>query len=70
MKVKSIIVDWFFSDQDNAEGLVKYEVGENGVSEIIENEPRNGLQKWNYLITKEDGTKIREFNINTVEYFY
>ena len=68
MKVKSIIVEWFYTTEHGSEGTF-YEVGKSGVSEIIENEPHNGLQKWNFLIIKEDGTKIREFNINTVTYF-
>ena len=80
MKVKSITFNWFQSGnmQDGiGEDWSKYEVGKesavNGkivkVTEIIENVPHNGLEQWNFLVLKDDGSSERIFNINSVEYF-
>lgn len=74
MKVKQITFNWFqrgsTSDRDGAgEDYDFYEVGRKGVVEIIENEPHNGFQKWNYVIKCEDGSTYRVFNPNWIEYF-
>lgn len=45
-----------------------FEVGKNGVIEIIENEPHNGMQLWNYEIHFENGESQRIFNPNHVFY--
>lgn len=68
MIVKRINYNWFNSE-NNGEEYLTYEVGKNGVSEIEEYQPSNGLQKWNYVVDFEDGKSARVFNINFVEYF-
>lgn len=71
MKVKKIHFNWFQTSngQDSGEDYSFYEVGVLGVSEIIENEPHNGLQVWNYIIKFNNHTVVRIFNPNYVEYF-
>jgi hypothetical protein len=43
-------------------------VGVNAVTNIEENEPHNGNQLWNFIITYECGKQSRIFNPNYVEY--
>ena len=74
MTVKSLTFDWFqcgsIQDTDGAgENWSKYTVGTDGILSIEENEPHNGLEKWNYLVTHEDGRVFRVFNPNFIEYF-
>lgn len=74
MRVKKIKFNWHqvgsLNESDGAgEDYSIYEVGRGGVLDIIENEPLNGLQQWNYVIKMEDGTQERVFNPNWVEYF-
>jgi len=72
MKVKSLTANWhqrIDSSIAAGEDFDVYEVGNSGVVSIQENEPHNGMQLWNYFITKEDGTRLRVFNPNFVEYF-
>ena len=74
MKVKKIMFDWHqigstLESCGADEQFSTYEVGKNGVSEIKENEPRNGLQKWNYVVRMDSGCVYRVFNANFVEYF-
>jgi hypothetical protein len=45
-----------------------HKVGLFNVTEIIENEPTNGMQLWNFLVYFEDGHSERVFNINHVFY--
>jgi|TARA_R110000744_G_C19257411_1_gene550982 hypothetical protein len=72
-KVKAIVTNWRFNPPfDGYDGQViseNYEVGIDGVEDIIENEPKNGLQKWNYVVRKSDGTAIRLFNVNEAIYY-
>lgn len=71
-KVKSIRYNWRPVGSLN-EGIGDdwnyFEVGKNGVKSIEENEPRNGMQLWNYVVELESGTVYRIFNPNFVEYF-
>ena len=46
-----------------------YEVGNFGVTKIIEEQPLEGEMKWNYLVYIENKGAIRIFNPNLVEYF-
>lgn len=74
MKVKSVTFNWrqvgSTIDRDRVgEDYNKSTVGLHGVLLIEENEPQNGNQVWNYVVTCEDGTKTRIFNPNFVEYF-
>lgn len=73
MKVKKITFNWYqcgsTADSDGAgEDWSRYVVGLEGVLEIIENEPNNPFEQWNYLVKMRDGSAIRIFNPNTVEY--
>jgi len=73
-KVKSVLFNWMqvgsTFDRDGAgEDFSRFTVGENGVKSIEENEPRNGMQLWNYVVELENGTTYRIFNPNFVEYF-
>ncbi len=73
-KVKSIFYNWRMAgssvDRDGCgEDFDKFEVGLKDVKEIIENEPRNGMQLWNYEVILNNGISYRIFNPNTVEYF-
>lgn len=72
--VKSVKYNWrqigSTIDRDGAgDDWERFTVGEKGVVSIKENEPHNGMQLWNYLVTLEDGTSYRIFNPNFVEYF-
>lgn len=67
-RIKKIHANWHFTTELGDEYDV-YEVGKANVSEIIENEPHNGLQKWNYLVHLDNGTTFRLFNVSHVEYF-
>ena len=72
-KVKSIKYNWHavgsITDRDGAgEDWERCAVGENNVVEIIENEPHNGNQVWNYEVNLVDGTSYRIFDPNFVEY--
>jgi len=74
LKVKSVKFNWCqkgsTTDRDGAgDDWERCTVGTNRVSEIIENESHNGLQQWNYLIVSDDGSAVRIFNPNFVEYF-
>lgn len=74
MRVKKVRFNWFQSgstvDSEGAgEDWDYVEVGKNGVIQIVENEPHNGQQKWNYLVILKDGGGSRIFNPNYVEYF-
>jgi len=74
MKVKKILFDWHqigsTSESCGAdEQFSTYEVGKNGVVNILENEPHNGLQKWNYVVSMDNGSVYRVFNTSFVEYF-
>jgi len=51
------------------EDYYQHIVGEKGVTEIMECEPMNGNQSWNYIIFVNEEIKYRIFNPNTVEYF-
>lgn len=72
--VKSVRYNWrqvgSFVDRDGT-GVDwdQFIVGKNGVKSIEENEPRNGMQLWNYVVELESGTVYRIFNTNFVEYF-
>lgn len=73
-KVKSIIYNWrqvgSVVDRDGSDAdSDQFEVGRNDVSEIIENEPQNGLEQWNYIVKRKDGSCFRVFNPNFIEYF-
>jgi hypothetical protein len=72
--VKSVTFNWHQAgstmDRDGAgENFDRSEVGKNGVTEIIENVPMNGMQLWNYEVHDETGIKTRIFNPNFVEYY-
>ena len=73
-KVKLVSFNWrqvgSTIDRDGAgEDYERYEIGKNGVKSITENQPRNGMELWNYEIEMEDGRSFRVFNPNFVEYF-
>lgn len=67
-KVKKIHTNWFYSTEVGEE-YITIEVGVKGVTKIVENEPHNGLQKWNYEIYHDDNIVTRTFNVDYVEYF-
>lgn len=74
MRVKLLMFNWRQSGSvvDNSgagENYDQYEVGQKDVSEIIENEPHNGNQVWNYVVKMNNGSCFRIFNPNFVEYF-
>lgn len=74
MKVKKLLFNWHqvgsSTDNDGAgEDYSVYEVGKNNITDIVENEPHNGMQKWNYMIKTKGGIICRVFNPNYVEYF-
>lgn len=73
-RVKLIQFNWHqsgsvFTKDGAVEDYNQYEVGRNDVTEIIENEPHNGLQQWNYVVHLSNGAKTRIFNPSIVEYF-
>lgn len=73
MKVKRLNYNWRMVgstlDRDGCgEDYSYFEVGIHDVVDIEENEPRNGMDTWNYVVTKTDGTTCRIFNPNYVEY--
>lgn len=64
MKIKKIIVNWFYTTE-NGEEFTSYEVGKNGVFGIVDQRvAEDGL-----LVVMANGTKIKEFNINHIEYY-
>lgn len=74
MKVKSVKYNWHQNgsvvDRDGSgEDWERVQVGNSGCTEIIEQIPDNGMLLWNYLAKFEDGSAIRIFNPNLVEYF-
>jgi len=57
-------------DRDGAGDDCDYfEVGRDDVKSIVENIPNNGMEFWNFFVTKTDGSKFRVFNPNFIEYF-
>ena len=74
MKVKSVKYNWrqvgSTIDKDGAgDDWERFTIGEKGVQDIEENEPTNGMQLWNYVVTMDDGTIYRIFNPNFIEYY-
>lgn len=74
MKVKSVKFNWrqvgsIMTNDGAGEDWEIVTVGENGVVGIIENEPCNGMQLWNFVVLYKDKTTARIFNPNTVIYF-
>ena len=74
MKVKSVKYNWrqvgSTIDKDGAgDDWERFTIGEKGVQDIEENEPTNGMQLWNYVVTMVDGTIYRIFNPNFIEYY-
>ena len=73
MKVKSVKFNWCqkgsVMDRDGAgDDWERATVGVLGVTKIVENEPNDGLQQWNYLVFTQDEESCRIFNPNFVEY--
>ena len=66
--VEKIIYDWFFM-QEEGEVCRDAQVGRNGVTRIIEHEPRGDGDMWFYDIHYTNGSVRRIFNINEVTYF-
>ena len=74
MRVKKLMFNWrqvgSTTERDGAgEDFDTFEVGKHSVVKIEENKPCNGLEQWNYLVSMDDGKKVRVFNPNFVEYF-
>jgi hypothetical protein len=70
--VKSIDFNWHQAGNlhsDIGDNYSRYTVGISGVISIVENEPCNGMQLWNYVILLDDGRSYRVFNPNFVEYY-
>jgi len=72
-KVKLLDFNWrqigSVQDRDGSgEDYTRVSVGEKGVISIEENEPHNGMQLWNYVVTYENGKQTRIFNPNYVDY--
>lgn len=72
-KVKLLDFNWrqvgSVQDRDGAgEDYMRVTVGINGVAHIEENEPHNGNQLWNFVVSYECGKQSRIFNPNYVEY--
>jgi len=69
--VKRLQFNWHqegsISDNGCRENYHSFQVGSNGVTLIEEFEP-TATTGWNYLIHKKDGTLLRVFNPNVVEY--
>jgi hypothetical protein len=71
-KVETLVFNWHQAGNTESgidEVFNLHTVGKHGVVSITENEPHNGNQLWNYVVTMEDGSSSREFNPNRVEYF-
>ena len=74
MRVKKLITNWHqngcvVESQGAGEDYDFYEVGRSKVVEILENEPKNGMQLHNFIIKYSDGKVVKAFNPNHVEYF-
>jgi len=78
MKVRKLLYNWFVSSSDDGSGedyswaevgFTFRGSGGNKVVSIAEHFPQFGLYKWHFDILLEDGTLIRTFNPNTVEYY-
>lgn len=72
-KVKVLHSNWrqvgSVSDRDGAgEDYDRWNVGNNGLISIEENEPTSQNEFWNYILKFEDGSSKRIFNPNYVEY--
>lgn len=72
-KVKSLLYNWHqagsVNDRDGAgENWSWFKVGENRVTFIRENEPKNGMEMWNYEVYIDHKLSHRIFNPNIVEY--
>ena len=72
--VKLILFNWHqagsvMDSAGSGENYDKFEVGSKEVCSIIENEPHNGMQLWNYEVILNNGISYRIFNPNFVEYF-
>jgi hypothetical protein len=72
-KVKTLRYNWrqvgSTIDRDGAGDDYEFvTIGKNYVTEIIEHEPHNGNEVWNYEVILVDGTSYRIFNPNFVEY--
>ena len=73
MEVESVTYNWHQSgstmDRDGCgDNWTKVEVGKNGVTQIDENIPRNGMEVWNYLVHRDGVPSFRIFNPNLVTY--
>lgn len=74
-KVKVLLANWHQYQDGTEAGEVydTYEVGKprtdgSVIVNIEENEPRNGMQLHNFVITFDTGKVIKVFNPNYVEY--
>ena len=66
MKIIQLIANWYYTP--DGEDYESYNIGENGVLEIIEHLPQGEGDKWYYDIHFETGEKTRTFNPNFVEF--
>jgi len=77
MKVKKLLYNWFVSSSDDGPGedYMQAKVGSLlfgynlAVISIKEHRAAREGDKWFYDILLENGTTIRNFNPNTVEYY-
>ena len=67
LKVKAIIIDWFYSIE-NGEEYTSMRVGSTGVKEIKYHIPMGEGDKHFCDVYYEDGSVIRKFNINSIEF--
>lgn len=66
-KIKAIIFDWFYTTE-NGEEYCCCRVGEAGVTKI-EYHPAMGEGDRHYCdVCYEDGSVIRKFNLNSIEF--
>lgn len=63
--VREVFVNWFYSTEIGEQYFV-YRVEERGVKEIEYHAPMGEGDRHYCDITLEDGTRRREFNINSV----
>ncbi len=65
MEVAELIVNWFATNE-NGEEFASYTTGHHRVMKIEYHEPRGGGDKHYCDVFMENGSVMREFNLNTI----
>ena len=68
MQITKLTTNWFAwnNGHESGEEYAEYEVGKQGVVDILEHRPTDPNDKWFYNIAFEGGGMKRIFNPNTV----